>query len=248
MQDTRFGDFKFNALFGTNVQDNLGRLTLLGARIDPDPRRWSLTDLIRYRYYWNQAGRPLPQLGKIQLVDPVLSTTREITPAYTYDTSRPEVNANTKATYHYALGSVNGQFFKRRLIVLGAVRFDDYRNEVEYNSFIRDYPATWNGNDIIFKPRAPGDYLALSYMPEDAADGATGPATPALPVRALRRALTGKPSRIVTPMASSHDYAVDRTLRERCRNRPARKAPLRHCRSVWRQLLPQVPGIFPAGP
>ena len=125
VKDTRFGDFKFNSLFGTNVQDNLGRLTLLGARLDPDPRRWSLTDLIRYRYYWNQAGRPLPQLGKVQLVDPVLGTTREVTPAYTYDTSRPEVNANTKATYRYALGSVNGQFFKRRLIVLGAFRADD---------------------------------------------------------------------------------------------------------------------------
>ena len=180
VKDTRFGDFKFNSLFGTNVQDNLGRLTLLGARIDPDPRRWSLTDLIRYRYYWNQAGRPLPQLGKIQLVDPVLGTTREITPAYTYDTSRPEVNANTKATYRYALGSVNAQFFKHRLIVLGAVRFDDYKNEVEYNSFIRDYPANWNGNDIVFKPKAPADYLALSYLPKDAVGVATGPATPAL--------------------------------------------------------------------
>ena len=180
VKDTRFGDFKFNSLFGTNVQDNLGRLTLLGARIDPDPRRWSLTDLIRYRYYWNQAGRPLPQLGKIQLVDPVLGTTREVTPAYTSDTSRPEVNANTKSTYNYALGSMNGQFFKRRLIVLGAVRFDDYKNEVEYNSFIRDYPANWNGNDIIFKPKAPGDYLGLSYIPKDAAGVATGPATPAL--------------------------------------------------------------------
>lgn len=179
VKDTRFGNFKFNSLFGTNVQDNLGRLTLLGARIDPDPRRWSLVDLIRYRYYWNQASRPLPQLGKIQLVDPVLGTTREITPFYTHDTSRPEVNSNSKATYNYALAAMNAQFFKNRLIVLSAVRFDDYTNKVEYNSAIRDYPADWDGNRLIFKAPAPGDYLKLSYIPKDATGRATGPATPA---------------------------------------------------------------------
>ena len=179
VKDTRFGDFKFNSLFGTNVQDNLGRLTLLGARLDPDPRRWSLVDLIRYRYYWNQASRPLPQLGKIQLIDPVLGTTREITPFYTHDTSRPEVNSNSKSTYNYALAAMNAQFFKHRLVVLGAVRFDDYTNRVEYNSAIRDYPADWDGNTFIFKAPAPADYLRLSYLPKDATGKATGPATPA---------------------------------------------------------------------
>lgn len=177
---TRFADFKFNSLFGTNVQDNLGRLTLLGARIDPDPRRWSLVDLIRYRYYWNQASRPLPQLGKVQLIEPVAGTTRDVTPSYTYDTSRPEVNADSKATYNYALGSMNAQFFRHRLVVLGAVRFDDYTNKNAYNSFIRDYPADWDGNTIIFKPAAPADYLKLSYIPKGATGQATGPATPAL--------------------------------------------------------------------
>ena len=175
VKDTRFGDFKFNSLFGTNVQDTYGRLTLLGARIDPDPRRWSLVDLIRYRYYWNQPGRPLPQLGKIQLVDPVLGTTREITPFYTHDTSRPEVNSNAKATYNYALGAMNAQFFKHRLVVLGAVRFDDYTNKVTYNSFIRDYPADWDGNTLIFKPDAPADYQKLTYVPKDAQGRPTGP-------------------------------------------------------------------------
>jgi outer membrane receptor protein involved in Fe transport len=177
VKDTRFGDFKFNSLFGTNIQDNIGRLTLLGARIDPDPRRWSLVDLIRYRYYWSDAGRPLPQLGKVQLIDPVLGTTREVTPFYTHDTSRPEVNSNSKATYNYALGAMNAQFFKHRLIVLGAVRFDDYTNKVEYNSAIRDYPSNWDGDTLIFKPKAPGDYLKLTYVPKDATGKATGPAT-----------------------------------------------------------------------
>ncbi|MCX6952083.1 MAG: TonB-dependent receptor [Verrucomicrobia bacterium] len=179
VKDTRFGNFKFNSLFGTNVQDNIGRLTLLGARIDPDPRRWSLVDLIRYRYYWNQSSRPLPQLGKVQLIDPVLGTTREITPFYTHDTSRPEVNSNSKATYNYALAAMNAQFFKHRLVVLGAVRFDDYTNRVEYNSAIRDYPADWDGNRLIFKAPAPADYLKLSYIPKDSSGRPTGPATPA---------------------------------------------------------------------
>ncbi|WP_414662236.1 TonB-dependent siderophore receptor [Horticoccus sp. 23ND18S-11] len=177
VKDTRFGNFKFNSLFGTNIQDTYGRLTLLGARIDPDPRRWSLVDLIRYRYYWNQDGRPLPQLGKIQLVDPVLGTTREVTPFYTHDTSRPEVNSNAKATYNYALAAMNAQFFKRRLVVLGAVRFDDYTNKVTYNSFIRDYPADWDGTTLIFKPDAPSDYRSLTYVPKDAQGRPTGPAS-----------------------------------------------------------------------
>ena len=179
VKDTRFGDFKLNSLFGTNIQDSLGRLALLGARLDPDPRRWSLVDLIRYRYYWSDAGRPLPQLTTVQLVDPVTGLNRQVTPAYTYDTTRPEVNSNSKPTYNYALAAVNGQFFKHRLIVLGAVRVDDYTNKFEYNSFIRDYPADWNGNTIVFKPAAPPDYLTLSYIPKDATGKPTGPATPA---------------------------------------------------------------------
>lgn len=179
VKDTSFGNFKFNSLFGTNVQDNIGRLTLLGARIDPDPRRWSLTDLIRYRYYWNDASRPLPQLGKVQLIDPVTRVTREITPYYTHDTSRPEVNSNSKSTYNYALAAMNARFFKQRLVVLSAIRFDDYTNRVEYNSHIRDYPADWDGNTLIFKSRAPADYLKLSYIPKDASGAPTGPATPA---------------------------------------------------------------------
>lgn len=179
VKDTRFGDFKFNSIFGTNVQDTYGRLTLLGTRTDPDPRRWALTNLIRYRYYWNQDGRPLPQLGKVRLIDPVLGTTSEITPFYTHDTSRPEVNSDAKATYNYALAAMNAQFFKRRLIVLGAVRFDDYTNKVTYNSFIRDYPTDWDGTTLVFKPDAPGDYLKLSFVPKDAAGRAIGPATPA---------------------------------------------------------------------
>ena len=177
VKSTRFGEFKFNTLFGTNRQESLGRLTLLGARIDPDPRRWSLTDLIRYRYYWNQASRPLPQLGQVQLIDPVTRTTRQVTPFYTHDTSRPEVNSNSKSTYNYALLAANAQLFKRRLILLGAVRFDDYTNKVTYNSFIRDYPADWDGVTLVFKPDAPGDYRALTFTPKDAQGRPTGPAT-----------------------------------------------------------------------
>lgn len=179
VKSTAIGDFKFNTLFGRNDQKNKGRLTLLGARLNADPRRWSLDDLIRYRYYWNQADRPLPQLSKIQLIDPITGLNREITPFYTHDTSRPEVNSDAESTYNYALAAVNGQFFKHRLVVLGAVRFDDYRNEVFYNSHIRDYPATWDGNTLIFKSPAPGDYLGLTYTPKDAAGNPTGPSTPA---------------------------------------------------------------------
>ena len=89
------------------------------------------------------------------------------------------VNAYGSVDRHYALAAVNGQFFKHRLIVLGAVRVDDYTNKFEYNSFIRDYPADWNGNTIVFKPAAPPDYLTLSYIPKDATGKPTGPAPPA---------------------------------------------------------------------
>jgi outer membrane receptor protein involved in Fe transport len=176
---TRFGDFKFNTLFGLNDQRNESRLTLLSARIDPDPRRWSLTDLIRHRYYWNQASRPLPQLQKVTLIDPVLRTTREVTPYYAHDTTRPEVNSNTNPIYKYAQAAANAQLFKKRLILLGAGRFDDYINKLTYNSAIRDYPADWDGTTLYFKPAAPADYLALSYIPKDAQGRPTGPAAPA---------------------------------------------------------------------
>jgi outer membrane receptor protein involved in Fe transport len=180
LKDTRFGSFKLNSLFGINPQRNLARMMNQNARLDPDPRRWVNSHSIRYRYYWNQRGRPLPLLQRATFFDPVQGTTREAEVSFAPDFTRAEINSTTDVTYKYAVAAMNAQLFKRRLVVISAVRFDGYRNRAAYIPNIRDYPADWDGTTNTYKPAAPHDYETLTYIPKDAAGKPTGPATAAL--------------------------------------------------------------------
>ena len=179
VRDTRFGDFTFNALAGLNHQQTVARFMQLNPLLDADPRRWPLANPIRYRYYWNQASRPLPLLPKVTLVDPVLGLTREVATAFQPLPAQAALNSLGNQNYRYAQAAVNARFFQRRLVLLGAVRFDGYTNTFAYNSAYGDYPANWDGSTILYKPAAPADYANLTYIPKDAQGRATGPAAPA---------------------------------------------------------------------
>ncbi len=179
LKETRFGDFKLNLLGGLNDQRTEARFMQLYALVDSDPRRWPLGNQIRYRYYWNQTSRPLPELPTVQLVDPVLGINREVRTAFQPIPTQPAINSQADANYHYALAAVNARFFDKRLVVLGAARFDGYENKFQYNSAYGDYPTTWDGTTVIYKPAAPPDYATLTYVPKDAQGRATGPTLPA---------------------------------------------------------------------
>ena len=179
LKDTRFGDFKLNLLGGINNQRTVARYMQLDPLIDPDPRRWPLGSQIRFRYYWNQQGRPLPELPTVQLLDPVLGINREVRTAYHPLPTQPAINSQADANYRYALAAVNARLFNKRLVLLGAARFDSYTNDFQYNAAYGDYPANWDGTTVIYRPAAPTDYAALSYVPKDTQGRPTGPAAPA---------------------------------------------------------------------
>ncbi len=177
--DTRLGEFKMSLLGGLNDQRTIARFMQLNALLASDPRLWPLANQVRYRYYWNQKSRPLPELGRIQLVDPVLGLNREVATAYQPLPAQPALNSEGNQTYRYAQAAVNAHLLKRRLVLLGAVRFDGYENKFGYNQNFGDYPANWDGTSILYRPAAPADYGTLTYIPKDAAGRATGPAAPA---------------------------------------------------------------------
>jgi outer membrane receptor protein involved in Fe transport len=179
IKDTRFGEFKFNTLFGLNDQRTIARFMQLNPLLDPDPRRWPLSAPIRYRYYWNAESRPLPGFNTVMLVDPVLGISREVPTAFQPIATQPAINSTGDQVYKYALAAMNAKFFKRRLNVLTAVRFDGYSNTVAYNSAYGDYPTDWDGTTVIYRPSAPSDYAMLTYVPKDAQGRPTGPAIPA---------------------------------------------------------------------
>ena len=179
LKDTRWAEFKFNLLGGINNQQVLARFMQLNALVDSDPRRWPLANQIRYRYYWNQESRPLPLLHSVTLVDPVLGINREVPTAFQPLPTQAGINSVTDVSYRYALAGMNARFFKKRLVLLGAVRFDGYTNDFKYNSAFGDYPANWDGTTMIYKPAAVADYAVLTYIPKDAQGRAIGPAVPA---------------------------------------------------------------------
>ncbi|MDO8629226.1 MAG: TonB-dependent receptor, partial [Phycisphaerales bacterium] len=179
IKDTRFGDFKFNALFGLNDQRTVARFMRLYALLDADPRRWPLASPIRYRYYWNDTSRPLTEFQEVMLVDPVLGINRTVPTAFAPISTSPAINSTGDQEYRYALAAMNAKFFKHRLNVLTAVRFDGYTNTVAYNSAYGDYPTNWNGTTIIYRPAAPADFSTLTYVPKDSQGRPTGPAIPA---------------------------------------------------------------------
>jgi outer membrane receptor protein involved in Fe transport len=179
LRNTGWGDFKVNVLGGINDQQTLARFMQLNALVDTDPRRWPLANQVRYRYYWNQTSRPLPELGSVALVDPVLGLNRTVPTAFQPLPNQPGLNSVTNVSYRYAVAALNGQFFQRKLVLLGAARFDGYVNRFRYNSAFGDYPANWDGTSLIYKPAAPRDYASLTYVPKDAAGRPIGPVVPA---------------------------------------------------------------------
>jgi outer membrane receptor protein involved in Fe transport len=179
LKDTGLGEFKFNLLGGLSNQRTVARSMQLNALLDPDPRRWPVANQIRYRYYWNQPGRPLPELGSVKLVDPVLGITREVRTAFQPLPTQPNINSTVDVRYRYAVAAGNARLLDKRLVLLGAVRFDGYTNDFRYNSAFGSYPADWDGTTVIYKPAAPSDYAALAYVPRDAQGRAIGPSVPA---------------------------------------------------------------------
>ncbi|MEY2879564.1 MAG: hypothetical protein RLZZ15_1944, partial [Verrucomicrobiota bacterium] len=174
---TRFGDFRLNALVGSENTTSQAEVSTLALRLNPDLRQGYLQNNLRYRYYWNSANQPQPRLGPTAtIINPVTGTTSNV--PVDHLTQSPG-NNQTSATFNFAQVAGTAKLFKQRVVILGAIRRDEFdqktRNGVNYG----DYAADWNGLGLAWRPAAPADWSSLKFIPKDANGVATGPLQPA---------------------------------------------------------------------
>ncbi|MSU67365.1 MAG: hypothetical protein CK548_03130 [Opitutia bacterium] len=151
--------------------------------IGPDARYWSQSQAstaLWYRLYLNQAGRDFynTDLGALALRNPD-GTTTSVTPQHVLDATRKDNSADNITKFKHVMAAGNFSLFKNRLIFIGAVRRDITNLETKNTLLSGDYAPGWNGSNIVFKPAAPKDWATLTFIPKNAAGGATGPAQPA---------------------------------------------------------------------
>ena len=179
--DTRFGKFTVNVLGGTNTQSSELRAWHLMLPFESDSRLWPGRHSIRFRQYWDQADRSMPEFtAPVRAVNPVTGVTQTVTPRMVVDTLRADNVSDTKTTYNYGNLAVQGKLLKERLHVIAAFRRDDYKNSSSKTRAAGDYPMEWNGFDAVMRPNAPADYFTFSrVVARDAAGNAIGGTIPA---------------------------------------------------------------------
>ncbi|MGH9893838.1 MAG: hypothetical protein ACREA0_18005, partial [bacterium] len=192
MPATRFGKFTFNVLGGINHRERNQDYRFLTLNEESDHRQWGdrRTQGVFIRRYWNAPGRPTPggfgesgrDLGEtpVNFIDPIAGVSKVIQPRWTVDNERADTQALDTSDFNYILASLNAKFFKDRLILLGAVRYDTYKFAVDIQKKRGDYPLDWDGTHRIMRPDAPADYFALTYQPRNAAGVPNAPVQAAI--------------------------------------------------------------------
>ncbi|MEN9631737.1 MAG: hypothetical protein RL077_141 [Verrucomicrobiota bacterium] len=151
--------------------------------IGPDARFWSQSQAstaLWHRLYLNQGGRDFynTEQGALTLRNPD-GTTTSLTPQPILDATRKDNSADNITKFKHVMAAGNFSLFKNRLVFIGAVRRDITSLETKNTLLPGDYAAGWTGSNILFKPAAPKDWATLTFIPKNAAGGATGPAQPA---------------------------------------------------------------------
>jgi outer membrane receptor protein involved in Fe transport len=174
---TDFGRFTVNAMGGSNENHYTIAYRWLSMAQGTDQSLWiQPAQTIRVRRYWNETSRPITDLSlnSINYLNPG-SASVQIQPRWVIDSTRDTETIND-SRYQYALASLNAKFWKDRLVLLAAVRGDEYQASSMTQVNRGDYPANADPTQPIFRPAAPSDWATLSYVPKDAAGRATGPA------------------------------------------------------------------------
>ncbi|WP_414660201.1 TonB-dependent receptor plug domain-containing protein [Horticoccus sp. 23ND18S-11] len=173
--DTRWGNFAFNTLGGINRGEEDQDYRYLSVAQGDDHRLWGFLEstvlqTVRIRRYWNDFSRPIPDLslGTIKYVDPNTRVTKDIQPLWAVNIARRDTERIDSSKFKYILGSINAKFFKNRLVVLGAVRYDSYFFRTVQQIDKGDYPLDWDGVTRIMRPSAPADFASLTYRQRDA--------------------------------------------------------------------------------
>ena len=138
-------------------------------------------DMLYYRQYWDQPDRGIPEfVAPMTVFNPQTGQTQIVTPIRVLDVSRTDNTASAHNNYKYLQAAGNVKLWGDKLVILAAARRDFYYNITRGPIHPADFPANWDGRQLIFKPDAPLDYFNLTYVPKDSTGKPTGPAQPAL--------------------------------------------------------------------
>jgi len=171
--DTRFARFKFNLLGGINRSEQNLRAWQLTLPFESDSRLWVGRHSIRFRQYWDQPDRSLPEFpGAVRTVDPVTGTVRTLTPVMVLDTTRPDSIARRNNNFNYGSVAMQARLLDGRLNLVTAYRRDEYNNSGRVTRAAGDYPEGWNAFDVLWRPAAPADYYTLPAVVARSAAGA----------------------------------------------------------------------------
>ncbi|HRE80763.1 MAG TPA: TonB-dependent receptor plug domain-containing protein [Opitutaceae bacterium] len=176
-EKTRFGDFRFNLEVGHEKLVN-SREKYRYAVKDPavDARTWASSTLVSWRYYYETVKeRPIGNIGTLNVVNPLTGTTRSLPTGNVIDSARPTETIHTVQKFDYGQASLNAKFFDGRLNLIGAARKDEYSTDSKVFEYRMDLPSGWDGNSLIYRPKAPANYNNLVYTPKAANGAATGP-------------------------------------------------------------------------
>lgn len=106
-------------------------------------------------------------MGGIETLDPRTGITTTSTPVWTPLPvhARPENNAITNTNYDYNVLAFNAKFFERRLVVLGALRQDDYIYSQRFAQFQAALPEGWDEVTLQYRENHPNaeEYYNLTY-------------------------------------------------------------------------------------
>ncbi len=170
--DTRFGAFKFNLLGGINRSESNLRAWQLTLPFETDSRLWVGRHSIRFRQYWDQADRSLPEFPReVRAVDPIAGTVRTLTPVMVLDTTRPDSISRRNNNFTYGNLAAQAKLLGGRLNLVTAYRRDQYNNSGKVTRAAGDYPQGWNAFDVEWRPAAPADYYTLPAVPARDATG-----------------------------------------------------------------------------
>ncbi|HUR60673.1 MAG TPA: TonB-dependent receptor plug domain-containing protein [Opitutaceae bacterium] len=182
-KDTRFGNFAVNTMVGENKNHYTLSYQWLSLAQGNDTLAWinGTTSDVKIRRYWNEPHRPFVDLaGKpIPYYDPTTRTTTTVTPRWVIDHTRFDTESINDANYRYGLAALNAKFWHDRIILLGAIRRDRYFSQSQQLAVNGDYPNDRDPLNPLFKPLAPKDFAALTYIPVDA-QGRAQAETPAI--------------------------------------------------------------------
>jgi outer membrane receptor protein involved in Fe transport len=182
-KDTRFGNFAVNTMVGENKNHYTLSYQWLSLAQGTDTLAWinGTTSDIKIRRYWNEPSRPFVDLaGKpISYLNPTTGATTTVTPRWVIDHTRFDTESINDTNYRYGLAALNAKFWKDRIILLGAVRRDQYKTGSQQLAVNGDYPTDRDPLNPFFKPNAPDDWESLTYVPVNAA-GQPQPAVAAI--------------------------------------------------------------------